>query len=56
MAKLKDLVMNILEQYEDGIGIKAISDTTGLPPDVVFDILQRYSDMVVEGDVSTTVQ
>jgi hypothetical protein len=56
MAKMKELVMNILEQYEDGIGIKAISDTTGLPADVVFDILQRYGDLVVEGDMNTTVQ
>lgn len=53
MAKVKDLLMNILEQYEDGVGIKAISDNTGLPADVVFNILHEYSDLM---DSNTTAQ
>lgn len=43
MSKMKDLLQDILEMYDDDYSIKKISDITGLPQDVVFDILQRYS-------------
>ena len=51
MSKMKDLLMDIVEMYDDDYTIRQISDNTGLPQDVVFDILQRYSwRMVLEND------
>ena len=50
---MKELLIDILEQYESGVGIKAISDDTGLPADVVFDILQQYGTMEPEGGFTT---
>lgn len=43
MSKLKDLISDIIEQYQDGISINQISSSTGLPSDVVFDILKNYA-------------
>ena len=54
MSKMKDLLMDIVEMYDDDYTIRQISDNTGLPQDVVFDILQRYSRM--EPEPSTTLQ
>ena len=54
MSKMKDLLMDIVEMYDDNYTIKQIADNTGLPQDVVFDILQRYSQGLVEE--STTLQ
>ncbi len=54
MSKMKDLLMDMVEMYDDDYTIKQISDITGLPQDVVFDILQRYSRGLVEE--STTLQ
>ena len=54
MSKMKELLMDILEQYSDGRNISQIADDTGLPMDVVFNILQRYGCMEPEGGVTTT--
>lgn len=43
MSKFKDLIIDIIEQYRDGITINEISNHTGLPQDVVFDILKNYA-------------
>lgn len=43
MSKLKDLISDIIEQYQDGISINQISNSIGLPSDVVFDILKNYA-------------
>ena len=43
MSKFKDLIFDIIEMHQDGISINTISDSTGLPPDVVFDILKNYA-------------
>lgn len=40
---MKELLMDMVEMYDDDYTIKQISDITGMPQDVVFDILQRYS-------------
>ena len=51
MSRMKDLVMDMVEMYDDDYTIRQISDITGLPQDVVFDLLQRYSwRMVLEND------
>jgi predicted transcriptional regulator len=44
---MKELLMDMVEMYDDDYTIKQISDITGMPQDVVFDILQRYSLRVV---------
>jgi DNA-binding IclR family transcriptional regulator len=54
MAKIKDFLIDLLEQHDSGMTISQIADNTGLPQDVVFDILQRYSRM--EPEPSTTLQ
>jgi DNA-binding IclR family transcriptional regulator len=54
MSKFKDFLLDLLERYDSGMTISQIADTTGLPQDVVFDILQRYSRM--EPEPSTTLQ
>lgn len=54
MSKIKDLLMDILEQYGDGRTIAQIADDTGLPQDVVFNILQRY--MCVEPEEVVPLQ
>jgi predicted DNA-binding protein YlxM (UPF0122 family) len=54
MSKMKDLLMDMVEMYDDDYTIKQIADITGMPQDVVFDILQRYSRGLVEE--STTLQ
>lgn len=43
MSKIKDMINEMVEQHRDGYSILQISNFTGLPPDVVFDILKRYS-------------
>jgi hypothetical protein len=43
MSKFKDMIIDIIEQYRDGDSIITISNHTGLPPDVVFDILKNYA-------------
>jgi hypothetical protein len=48
MSKMKDLIIDIAEMYDDNFTIKQISDHTGLPQDVVFDILQKYSWRIVD--------
>jgi hypothetical protein len=45
MSKVKELVMNIVEMHEDGASIPEISDRTGLPQDVIFDMLRMYGDL-----------
>jgi hypothetical protein len=45
MSKVKELVMNIVEMHEDGAPIPEISDRTGLPQDVIFDMLRMYGDL-----------
>jgi hypothetical protein len=42
MSKMKDLIVEIVDQYRSGISVPQISNFTGLPMDVVFDILKRY--------------
>jgi hypothetical protein len=53
MSKMKYLLMDILEQYGDGRNISQISDDTGLPMDVVFNILQQYGAMVDDTTIAT---
>lgn len=50
---MKELVTEIIEMIRDGYTIAQVSDFTGLPQDVVFDIAQRYSVMEPE---PTTLQ
>lgn len=42
MSKMKNLIIEIVDQHRNGITIPQISNFTGLPMDVVFDILKRY--------------
>lgn len=42
MSKIKDLIGEIVDQYRSGFDVSQISNFTGLPMDVVFDILSRY--------------
>ena len=42
MSKFKDMIIEMIEQHRDGHTIAQISSFTGLPQDVVFDILKRY--------------
>lgn len=42
MGKMKELVTEIVEMLQDGRTIAQVSDFTGLPQDVVFDIARRY--------------
>lgn len=42
MGKMKELVTEIVEMLQDGFTIAQVSDFTGLPQDVVFDIARRY--------------
>jgi hypothetical protein len=41
MSKFKDFINDIVEMHQDGISINAIANNTGLPMDVVFDILKN---------------
>ena len=43
MSKFKDMIIEIVDQHRSGITIPQISNFTGLPPDVVFDILKNYA-------------
>jgi transposase-like protein len=43
MSRMKKLLEDIVEMYDDDYTIRQISDITGLPQDVVFNLLQRYS-------------
>ena len=47
MSKMKDLVIDIMEMYDDDLTIRQIAEYTGLPQDVVFDILHKYSENLV---------
>jgi hypothetical protein len=51
---MKELLLDIVEQYGDGRNISQIADDTGLPMDVVFNILQQYGTMEPEGGFVTT--
>lgn len=51
MGKMKELVIEIVEMISDGYTIAQVSDFTGLPQDVVFDIARRYS--VMEPELTT---
>ena len=52
MSKMKKLLEDIVEMYDDDYTIRQISDITGLPQDVVFNLLQHYSwRIVVESDM-----
>ena len=48
MSKMKDLLLDIVEMYDDDYTISQIANITGLPQDVVFDILERYSQGLVD--------
>lgn len=45
---MKDFLIGLIEMYDDGMTIEQIANNTGLPPDVVFDILQKYSWRIVD--------
>ena len=49
MSKMKDFLIDLLEMYERGSTIAQIADHTGLPQDVIFDILQRCARIEPEG-------
>jgi hypothetical protein len=55
MSKVKELIFSIVEQYENGLSVKTISDIEGLNPEVVLDILQQYS-TATESTMATTLQ
>lgn len=50
---MKDFLIGILEQFESGRTIAQIADDTGLPHDVVFDILVNYGNMEPEAEGSS---
>ena len=54
MGRMKDLVIEMVEMKDDGYTVAQIADHTGLPMDVVFDILRRYS--WLDEDESDTMQ
>jgi hypothetical protein len=53
MGKMKELVIEITEMLQDGYTIAQVSDFTGLPQDVVFDIAWRYSAAEPEAEGSS---
>lgn len=50
MGKLKELVTEMAEMLDDGYTIAEISEHTGLPQDVVFDMMKQ-SGLVEPGPV-----
>ena len=51
MGKLKQLVTEMAEMLDDGFTIAQIADHTGLPQDVVFDMMKQCN--LVEPGLTT---
>jgi len=51
MGKMKELLIEIVELYRDGMSLQNISNFTGVPIDRVVYILEQYYGGAIENEV-----